>query len=227
MRCREARVCLARTGAATTGCRPMHPACPGRQRPVPYLRHVAPDFRQLRPEDQRHTDQSARRADDQARRQDLPEEQMRAQQIPEDHQHKDDRHQPRGQVLLGQVNEDVVERELQHAEQRETQVHAAIEAQAFAARDAPREQDQRRDTEAIGNRDLGRHDPVLVLDHQPGRAPDAGGHYKQQPIGHRILPEKISNEKQVGSRMDRQPAPKRHQGHCEPQDGQLQGLSCK
>src|SRR5688500_14340195 len=76
--------------------------------------------------------------------------------------------------MLGGIDEVEVEAELRDPEQGGEEMAAAVHAQGGAAHRRPGEHRRGSDDEAVGHRPGRRDGAELVLDDDPGRAPDQG-----------------------------------------------------
>ena len=80
-------------------------------------------------------------------------------------------------MAFSQVDHDVIEGEQQKTLQDHEEVLAPAEAQGQAPHSAVQEEQDRRQAEAVGDGELGRDDPELELDRQPGGPPDQDGNH--------------------------------------------------
>ena len=90
---------------------------------------TCPQRGHLRPEEERHSGHAEHGAGHHRPRRRRPEEEARAEQVPEHHEAEEDRDEPGGEVHLAPVDEHVVRAEEEGAEHREGEVVAQPEAE--------------------------------------------------------------------------------------------------
>ena len=137
------------------------------------------------PEHQRQPGEPEHRAHRDARPDGLCQEKRPERDVHDDDGRKRHRDQTARQVEGREIEDDVVDREQEHALERHEQVRPRREAQGQPARDTPAEDERRGEGEPVNNRRLRRDHAELEGDGEPRRAPDGHGREIEQDIVHR------------------------------------------